>query len=161
MGGLWLWVPWLGPIRYSTLLAALVLLAVITLRRGDPWRAVVAMFAWLSLFETVYDLVGIVGFGWAAGNVIWVTAAVAGWIVLAAVLGIWPDWRIIAVFAALMAVWAATGFHSNLAGGNTPVDILSEMLNEAAKSTLALAYLVGALSPAAAPRATSLPSAVP
>jgi hypothetical protein len=140
----WLWLP-VGPIRTSTVLAALVLFFVIAIGRRDPLRAVVAVVAWSALFEVVYQAVGIVGFHWAAGNWVWETAALAGWLVFAGVLGVWPDCRLIPVFVILMTLWIAAGYHYNVAGQTAPINMRDEVLNEASKTALALAYLVGAL----------------
>jgi hypothetical protein len=149
MSALWLWLPLAGPIRVSTVVAALGLFLAIAVARRNPWRALVVVLAWSSLFEVVYHFVGIVGFGWPPANIVWMTGALAGWVVLAVVLGVWPDWRVSMVFVALMAVWVLTGFHYNVPSQSSPINIWNEVLNESAKTTLGLAYLVGALrSPA-------------
>ena len=44
-----------------------------------------------------------------------------------------------------MGIWVAFGFHYNIADQSTPINLRDEVLNEAAKSLLGLAYLVGAL----------------
>lgn len=144
MSGVWFWLP-TGPVRISTVLGALIVWGVITWVRREPFTGYVVQTAWVSLFETIYHVVGIVGYHWPFANFFWATGAVAGWVILAAVLGIWPDWRISLLFALLMGIWIATGFHYNVAGQTTPINIRDEILNEAAKSTLGLAYLVGAL----------------
>ena len=140
----WLWLP-IGSIRTSTLISAVVLFLAIVIARRDPLRGVVAVVAWTALFEIVYQAVGIVGFHWAVGNWIWETGALAGWLILASVLGISPDWRVMILFIVLMAVWIATGYHYNVAGQISPINVRDELLNEASKSALALAYLIGAL----------------
>ncbi len=144
--GLWLWLPVLGPVRTSTVLVAVVMLVLVTVTTRSPLRALAAVIAWTSLFETVYHAVGIVVYHWPLANFLWMTAALAGWVILAAVLGVWPDWRFSIIFLLLMAAWIAYGFHYNVPGQAAPIDIRSEILNESAKTSLALAYLVGALS---------------
>lgn len=116
MSGLWLSLPLFGPVRTSTLLAAVAMLVIVVAVRRDPLRAVVAVVAWAGVFETVYHTVGIV-----------------------------VDWRLSAVFVALMAVWVATGFHYNVPGQGAAIDIRAEVINESSKTVLALAYLVGTL----------------
>lgn len=145
MSGVWFWFPAVGPIRISTVLGAALVFAVVLVARRDALRAVVTVVAWLSVFETIYHVVGIVGFHWALANFAWETAAVAGWVILAAVLGIWPDLRFTAVFTILMAAWILAGFHYNIPGQRGPINVGNELLNEAAKTSLGLAYLVGAL----------------
>ena len=122
-----------------------LMIGVITWRTGRPLLAIAAESAWLSAFETIYHVVGIVGYHWPPANFFWATSAVAGWVLLAAVLGVWPDWRLTLIFVALMGIWIATGFHYNVAGQTTPISVPNEIINEAAKSTLGLAYLVGAI----------------
>lgn len=132
-------------VRWSTIFAAVAILLVVGVWQGRPLHAWVAQSAWASLFETLYHVVGIVGYHWPLDNFFWATSAVAGWIVLAAVLGIWPDWRFTLLFIALMGIWIATGFHYNVPGQLAPINVRDEIINEAAKTALAAAYLVGAL----------------
>jgi hypothetical protein len=134
----------LGPIRATTVIAALTVFGAISIRRRNPMLALVTVLAWASAFEIVYDAVGVIAFAWAFSPFVWQTAALLGWVILAALVGVRPDWLIGIVFLVLMAAWAFTGFRFNLPG-TTTFDARAEFLNEAAKSTLALAYLVGAL----------------
>ena len=130
---------------------AAILFVVITASTRSPFRALVAVIAWAGLFELTYQAIGIVGFGWALANFPWEVIALSGWLILAAWIGTWPDWRITILFAAIMAVWIATGYHYNVAGQTSPIDIRDEMLNEGGKAALALAYLIGAVRPAFRP----------
>lgn len=134
-----------GPIRISTLVGAAVVFALIAIVKRDPLGGIVVVVAWTGVFETVYHLVGIVGYHWPLANFVWQTGALAGWVILAAVLGYRPDWLLSIVFVVAMVVWIAAGFHYNVAGQAAPINVGSEVLNEVAKSSLGLAYLVGAL----------------
>jgi hypothetical protein len=145
VSGVWLWLPMVGPIRISTVIGAAVVFALIAIVKRDPLGGVVVVVAWTSVFETAYHVVGIVGYHWPLANFVWGTAAVAGWVILAAVLGYWPDWRLSVVFVLAMALWIAFGFHYNVPGQTAPLNVRDEILNEVAKSSLGLAYLVGAL----------------
>jgi hypothetical protein len=145
ISAVWVWIPAVGPIRISTVLGAAIMFIVVSVLRRDLLAGVAAVVAWTSVFETVYHVVGIVGYHWPASNFVWVTAAVAGWVILAWRMGIRPEWRLSVVFALAMAVWIAAGFHYNVAGQSQPINIRDEVLNELAKSSLALAYLVGSL----------------
>jgi hypothetical protein len=60
--------------------------------------------------------VGVVVYHWAMPNFVWGAAAVAGWILLAAVLGIWPDWRLFVAFVVLMAAWLRRGSTTTSSG---------------------------------------------
>lgn len=139
------------PSAPATLIAAAILFAVIAVATRSPLRALVVVIAWASLFELTYQAIGIAGFGWALGNFPWELIALSGWLTLAAWIGVWPDWRIAIVFAAIMAAWIATGYHNNVPAQTSPIDIRDEVLNEGGKAALAFAYLVGAVRPAFKP----------
>src|SRR5438270_9110746 len=113
MSGIWLWIPMAGPVRISTLIGAAVAIGVMTIGKRDPIGGIVITVAWTSLFETIYQLVGIVGYHWPLGNFLWQTMALAGWVILAAALNYWPDWRLCVAFVIAMGVWVAFGFHYN------------------------------------------------
>src|SRR2546430_15007906 len=86
---------------------AAILFVVITASTRSPFRALVAVIAWAGLFELIYQAIGIVGFGWALANFPWEVIALSGWLILAAWIGTWPDWRITIPLAAIMAGWVA------------------------------------------------------
>jgi hypothetical protein len=140
----WFWLPAIGPIRVSTVVAAVALLVVISIKRRNPALGLVTTLAWASTFEILSNAVGTIGFGWAVHDFVWMSAALTGWVVLAGVLGVWPDLRMSLAFAITLAAWVATGYEPNRPG-NSNFNILSEILNEASKTLLALAYLLGAL----------------
>ena len=144
MSGVWLQLPF-GPIRTSTVVTALVLFISVAVVRRDLLRPVVVVVAWTGFFEILYQAVGIIGFHWPLSNFVWEAGALAGWIILAGVLGFWPDWQVSLLFVALMLVWIASGYHYNVAGQSAPINARDEILNEASKTALAVAYLVGAL----------------
>jgi hypothetical protein len=144
------WLPIAGPIRVSTVLAALAVFAIVLWRKRSPLLAIVAVIVWASAFELIYNGIGTALFGWPLSQLAWNLAALAGWILLAAVLGVWPDRWALLGFLILMVGWVLTGFHSNVPGSSARFDVLDEAFNEASKSMLALAYLIGALR---APRA--------
>jgi len=139
----WLFSP-LAQTRWSTLLCALAVLGVVSWRRRNPLLGVVAVLAWLGAYEVAFNGLGAALFDWPASAFIWGAAAVLGWTALAGFLGIWPEPRIVLLYAATMAVWVALGFHSNTAT-RVPFSASGEILNELSKTLLAAAYLVGAL----------------
>jgi hypothetical protein len=148
----WIWLPLVGPIRVSTVLAGLAIVAVILWRRRAPLVALVALLAWASAYEILYSATGTAMHGWPAGSFVWMTAAVGGWVVLSQVLGIVPDWRLLLAMALVWVLWILTGFNSNApssAGTNgfsQGFSLSSEIFNELSKTILALAYLAGALN---------------
>jgi hypothetical protein len=148
----WIWLPLVGPIRVSTVLAGLMIVAVILWRRRAPLAAVIALMAWASAYEILYSATGTAMHQWPAGSFIWMTAAVGGWVILCQVWGIVPDWRLLLAVAFVWVLWILTGFNSNVptAAGTSSLpkgfSVSSEIFNELSKTLLALAYLAGALT---------------
>ena len=58
MSGIWLVFPFIGPIRFSTVLAFVATLAVVGWFRRSPVVALVAGMGWVSGFEIAYQAVG-------------------------------------------------------------------------------------------------------
>jgi hypothetical protein len=128
-------------------------------RRRDGLVALVALMAWLSAYEILFQATGTAMHGWSPAYFVWMSAAVGGWIVLAVIRGIVPDrWLLLAVGLVWVA-WILVGFGPNspaLAGTTgLPKDfsVTDEILNELSKTLLAAAFLAGALrSPARSAR---------
>jgi len=137
-------LPAVGAIRVSTVLMAVAILGVVWWRRRSPLIAIVAVMAWASAFEIVFSAIGSVVHGWPASPLVWLVAALAGWVILAAVLHVVPDWRLSVAAAAVGLVWIATGFAINVPGGSS-FSIAAEAFNEATKTLFGAAYLLGAL----------------
>ena len=143
-------LPGLGAIRVSTVVTALVVAAVIMWRRRSPFLALVTVMAWASLYEVAFNVLGAAIHGWSIAYAVWITAALAGWVLLAFVRGVVPD-RWLAIACAVVALaWIATGFGANSisesgAGYARSFSYLDEAFNELTKTLLAAAYLVGAL----------------
>lgn len=153
----WVWLPVAGPIRISTVLMSLVLVAVIAWRRRSSSTAVIAVMAWLSTYEILYQATGVVIHGWSLEYFLWMSAAVGGWVALSVLSGMAPDRWLLLATALVWMLWIVTGFNSNsptVAGPpGFPKDfsVLGEILNELTKTLLALAYLVGGLRPSRRP----------
>lgn len=147
----WVWLPVAGPIRISTVLMSLVLIAVIVWQRRSAPVAAIAVMAWLSTYEIFYEATGVVIHGWSLGYFLWMSAAVGGWVALAVLAGMAPNRWLLLATALVWVLWIVTGFNSNsptVAGSpGFPKDfsISGEILNELTKTLLGLAYLVGAL----------------
>jgi hypothetical protein len=147
----WVWLPLFGPIRVSTILASLVI-ALALWHRHAPVKGIVVVMAWLSAYEILFQASGAAVHGWSLSNLAWMSAAVGGWVALAFVMGIIPDWRLLLLVALVWLVWILAGFDSNsptVAGtSGFPVrfSVFDEILNELTKTLLALSYLVGALT---------------
>ena len=133
-----------GAIRISTVATALLIAAFVGWRRRSPLIALVAVMAWAASFEIVFLLLGTIVHGWPVANLVWVGAALAGWVVLAAVVRVFPDLRL-ALAAALVAVaWVVTGFAVNTPS-SASFSPAAEAFNELSKTLLGAAYAVGAL----------------
>ena len=158
LGPPWIWLPLAGPVRISTIAAAVVTVAIVWWRRG-AFTALVAVMAWLSAYEILFQATGMIIHGWSAAYFFWMSAAVGGWVVLAVVKGVLPDRLLLLTMALVWVAWILAGFNSNsptVAGTpGFPKDftVNGEVLNELTKTLLAAAYLVGALrTPARTPR---------
>jgi hypothetical protein len=151
----WIWVPFLGPIRVSTLIVGALMVIAIVWRRRDALIALTALMGWLSTFEILYQATGAALHGWSLSYVLWMSAALGGWVVLSAVRRIVPDWRLLLPMALVWALWILTGFNSNspsiVGTPGFPPDFSAgdELFNELSKTLLAVAFLVGALKPQA------------
>ncbi|HXC77196.1 MAG TPA: hypothetical protein VNU19_09095 [Candidatus Acidoferrum sp.] len=143
MSGVWVWLPLAGPIRISTIVAALVIFGVVGIWRRRPLVGLVAMMAWISAFEILYNAAGVVVLHTPLGAFAWEVAALLGWVVAADLLGIRPPWWALVPFLLLSVIWIVTGFHSNLPARS--FSLRDEVLNEATKSALAAAYLIASL----------------
>lgn len=99
--------------------------------------------AWVAVFEIVFTATGTALHGWPVSYLLWLTAALTGWIVLAFRLRVVPDRWLSLAAAAAGIVWVVTGFAVNAPG--RPFSMTGEILNEATKTLLGLAYLVGGL----------------
>jgi len=151
VNGPWLILPELGAIRISTIVAAVAMGAVILWRMRSILLAVVTVFAWAAAYEGAFTALGTALHGWSAAYLLWLAAALAGWVILAAVMHVAPDrWFLIATLVVAI-VWIATGFHANSPTGSgsggfdREFSLTDEVLNELTKTLLAAAYLVGAL----------------
>lgn len=148
----WLYLPF-GHLRLSTFLGAAAIFLVVTAWTRRPVIAAVAVMAWLSAFEIVWQT-GQYAFGrTGASDEFWFVAAVVSWPLLAHVLGVRPDPWWAGAFAVTFLVWVTLGFHSNWP--TLPFSLRDEMLNEASKTALGVAYLLGGL------RATARAALVP
>lgn len=145
---IWLVEPFhFGVIRISTATMWMVLVLVILSFGRGSWAtrfllAVTVVGGWLFTFEIPFHWTG-TAFGrwdWHT-SVLW-TLGFGGWIVACWYAGVRPSWRWLMIFAILWIAWIATGFHYNDVGDRR-LDWTAEVLNEATKTSLGLAYLFG------------------
>lgn len=126
-------------VRVSTWVAALLFLVPGVRDR----RYLVAGAAWLTGFETVFQVTSLVAGKplppWRWGPFVLIALGIAV-VFVASRRGVLPDRRLMAAVAAIWAVWLVSGFHAN-AHQMVGLDVFSEVLNEAAKTLWAVAYL--------------------
>lgn len=128
-------------VRLSTWLVAAAFVGFAVYRRD--WRLILAAWAWMTSWEAVFQAVSI-GFGRLPvgidGPIFYIVLAVATVPVLIR-YEIRADWLIMGATIGVFAVWVATGFHIN---GHSMIgfNISAELLNEAAKTLWAFAFLV-------------------
>lgn len=131
-------------------MTAAVIAVVVTWRRRSPVTALIAVMAWAAAYEVCFVSLGTLLHGWSIGYLVWLAAALAGWIVLAQVWGVLPDRRLLLATGLLTLAWIAAGFEANSAslagpGYSKAFSPLDEALNEGTKTLLGLAYLAGGL----------------
>ena len=121
-------------------------------RRHAPLLALVTLMAWLSAYEIAFNAAGSVVHGWSVSYVLWLTLALGGWLVLAIVRRVVPDWRLGLAAGVVALAWIlTTGFAINsptLAGADgftRSFSPLAELYNEATKVLLGVGYLIGGL----------------
>lgn len=132
------------PLRLSTILGGLLVVAIVFYRTRRPATGVVAALGWLCAYEVLFMLTGYLTHQpWSpsAADLFWQTSAIMGWVLLAHALGIRPNWQLVALFAVLWVGWIAVGFRSNWLG--SPFVLGDEVWNVATKTVLALAYALG------------------
>src|SRR2546421_194101 len=145
----WLMVPIAGPIRITTVVMGLVIIAVVYVRRRNVVAAFVTVMAWASVYEIAFEATGVLLRGWPLKTLLWISLALLGWVALSISRGITPNPWLAVLCAAVWVIWIATGFHVNPSplsdGSSTNFMNSAELFNEATKTALGLAFLVGAL----------------
>jgi len=129
-------------IRLSTLLAVAAFLALAALRRDRA--PLLAGWVWICGFEAVFQATSLtLGHPLPTGR-----AGPVFFVILGAITVPWftrhgarPSLPLVALFAVIWTVWVVIGFPVNQ-HTMTGFDPLAEALNEAAKTTLGLAYLL-------------------
>lgn len=137
-------LPLLGAIRIGTVITAIAIAAAVWWRRRSALLAIVTVMAWAAAFEIAFNAIGTAVHGWSVGYLLWLALALAGWVVLAVVRGVVPDWRLGLAAAVLALAWIFTaGFAVNTPGRT--FSPLAEVFNEGTKVLLGVGYLIGGL----------------
>ena len=147
MSGVWLVFPFIGPIRFSTVLAFIATLAIVGWFRRSPLTALVAGMGWVSAFEIVYQAVGTLYGRHDALHLFYLTFSMSGWVVAAYVAGIRPHPWLLFAWALVFLGWMAAGFQPNEFDQPGHFSLAQEAFNMATKDGLAAIYIIGALAP--------------
>jgi hypothetical protein len=141
----WAWLPVLGPVRWTTVLAFTACIVVGAYRFGLV-RGVLASMAGISSFEIVFNATGAFIHHWPFGPLLWMGAALMAWPILALREGIRPSAELVVAFAFGWVAWIVQGFTFNVASHDlrTP-DFLAESLNATTKSLLVMAWALPSL----------------
>src|SRR6202795_1106648 len=142
MSGVWLVFPFIGAIRFSTVLAFIATLAIVGWFRRSPIVALVAGMGWVSAFEIVYQAVGTIYGRHDALHLFYLTFSMAGWVVAAHVAGVRPPPALILAWGLVFLGWMASGFQPNLFDQPDRFSYLQEVFNVLAKDGLAAVYVI-------------------
>jgi hypothetical protein len=147
MSGVWLVFPFIGPIRFSTVLAFIATLVIVGWFRRSPVTALVAGMGWVSAFEIVYQAVGTIYGRHDALHLFYLTFSMSGWVVAAYVAGIRPHPWLLFTWALVFLGWMAFGFQPNEFDQPGHFSLTQEAFNMATKDGLAAIFVIGALAP--------------
>jgi hypothetical protein len=147
MSGVWLILPFVGPIRLSTILAFAATLAILTWFRRSFLLAFVAGMGWVSAFEIVFLAVTTLYGHYAALQLFYLAFSMSGWVVAAHLIGVRPHPALLVAWAVLFLGWIAFGFQPNYFNEPGRFSVAQEIFNAATKDGLAAIYVIGALTP--------------
>jgi hypothetical protein len=145
MSGVWLVFPFIGAIRFSTVLAFIATLVLVGWLRRSAIVAVVAGMGWVSAFEIVYQAVGTLYGRHDALHLFYLTFSMSGWVVAAYVANIRPHPGLLIAWALVFVGWMAYGFHPNEFDQPGSFSIAQEAFNMVTKDGLAAIYVLGAV----------------
>lgn len=135
----WIDLGFMGYIRITTVLTALLLFFYALYRTRKPITAFLAMMAWASLYEIIWLLTDMLMHNQPVTNVFWISAALTAWPLLAYTRDIKPERLFLFVFAITWMIWILTGFNGNHRGVE-PYSWTNEAIYVSTKSLIALAY---------------------
>jgi hypothetical protein len=147
MIGVWIVFPFVGPIRFSTVLAFVATLAIVGWFRRSAITALVAGMGWVSAFEIVYQAVGTLYGRHDALHLFYLTFSMSGWVVAAYLAGIRPHPLLLVAWALVFVGWMAFGFQPNEFDQPAHFSPAQEVFNMATKDGLAAIFVAGALAP--------------
>jgi hypothetical protein len=141
----WVWLPLLGPIRWTTLVAFMACLAIGSYRFG-LLRGGLAAMAGISTFELVFSATGTLVHAWPLAPLVWLWAGLIAWPLLALRENIKPSGELLVAFVLVWFAWIAQGFSYNVPTHDARnVNGLAELLNALSKSLMIMAWALPSL----------------
>lgn len=135
----WIELGFVGSIRISTLLTALVVFIYVLARTRSFFIAFVSTMAWASLYEVIFVITDSIIYNMSWSHTFWIVIALMAYPILAHTQGIRPNRLLLLIFSLTWIIWVLFGFNYN--SHNNPTFIpQNEMLNVLSKTILALAY---------------------
>jgi len=135
----WIELGFVGGIRISTLLTALVVFVYVLVHTRSFFIAFVSTMAWASLYEIIFVLTDTIIHSMPWSRTLWIVIALMAYPILAHTQGIRPNRLLLFIFSVIWIIWVLFGFNYN--SYNNPTFIpQNELFNVLSKTILALAY---------------------
>ena len=147
MSRVWLVFPLIGAIRFSTVLAFIVGVAIVTWYRRSLLVGLVVGMGWVSAFEIFFQAVGTIYGRHDLPHLFYLTFTMSGWVVGAYLVGVRPHPGLLAVWGLVFLGWIASGFQPNLFDQPGRFSVVQEVFNVATKDGLAAIFVIGVLAP--------------
>jgi len=147
MSGVWLIFPFIGAIRFSTVLAFVVTVVVLTLARRSLLVALIAAMGWVSAFEITFQVVEAIEGRADWLHIFYLTFSLSGWVVAAYVAGIRPHPALLVAWGLVFFGWVAYGFQPNRYADHDQFSVGQEVFNVLTKDGLAAIYVIGGIAP--------------
>lgn len=135
----WIELGFIGSIRLSTLLTAIVVFIYVLVYIRSFFIAFVSTMAWASLYEIIFVITDSIIHNMPWSHTLWIVIALMAYPILAHTQGIRPNRLLLLIFSVTWIIWVLFGFNYN--GYNNPnFTPQDELLNVLTKTILALAY---------------------
>lgn len=135
----WIELGFVGSIRISTLLTALVAFVYVSVRTRSFFIAFVSTMAWASLYEIIFVITDSIIHNMPWSRTFWIVIALMAYPILAHTQGIRPNRLLLLIFSLTWIIWVLFGFNYNSYDNPTFIP-QNELLNILSKTILALTY---------------------
>ncbi|WP_455276326.1 hypothetical protein [[Eubacterium] cellulosolvens] len=135
----WIELGFIGSIRLSTLLTAIVVFIYVLVYTRSFFIAFVSTMAWASLYEIIFVITDSIIHNMPWSHTLWIVIALIAYPILAHTQGIRPNRLLLLIFSVTWIIWVLFGFNYN-SYNNPNFSPQYELLNILTKTILALAY---------------------